>query len=168
MRLSDPPRVPRRVPWSVRFAKQLTEPAVRARESLGGTDARTLARELVATTQAERSAAFEGAPMKRARRHGLARNAAVTFASLSAGASGNPSPARDRLPSMRTSPRSGRAHARRAAPVGRLGTGVREHVAWALLRLGDEARHAARRGYSDFRYSTRSAFWRAPRPSDFF
>jgi epoxyqueuosine reductase len=61
----------------VRFAQELREPAFAARESLGGRDVRTLARELLAMSQAEFSAAFEGRPMKRAKLPRVKRNAAV-------------------------------------------------------------------------------------------
>jgi len=49
---------------------------------LGTRDARTLARELLAMSQPEFSAAFRGSPMKRAKRRGLARNAAVALGNV--------------------------------------------------------------------------------------
>ena len=58
----------------MRFARELTEPGLAPRESLG-TNARTLARELPAMNQAELSAAFKGSPMKRVKLRRLKRNA---------------------------------------------------------------------------------------------
>ncbi len=67
-------------PWNVRFSEELPDESPFApREVLAGKDARTLARELLAMSQAEFSAAFKGSPMKRAKRRGLARNAAVAL-----------------------------------------------------------------------------------------
>jgi epoxyqueuosine reductase len=99
-------------PWNVRFAQELKEPAFATRESLGGRDARTLARELLAMSQADFSAAFKGSPMKRARRRGLARNAAVVL--------GNVGVAAD-VPVLE-------AALTHDEPL------VREHAAWALAR----------------------------------
>jgi epoxyqueuosine reductase len=68
--------------WHIRFAQELTEPAFAAREVPTGRDARMLARELLSMTQPEFSAAFEGSPMKRTKRCGLARNAAVVLGNV--------------------------------------------------------------------------------------
>jgi epoxyqueuosine reductase len=105
-------------PWNVRFAQELTERAFAPRSALGSTDgppkdARTLARELLAMSQTEFSAAFKGSPMKRAKRRGLARNAAVAL--------GNVGTAAD-IPMLEAA----LAH---DEPL------VREHAAWALARL---------------------------------
>ena len=83
---------------------------------LAGKDARTLARELLGMTQPEFSAAFEGAPMKRAKQRGLKRNAAVVL--------GNVGTADDIgvLTRALDDPE----------PL------VREHAAWALRRLDGE------------------------------
>lgn len=48
-------------------------------EALAGKDARTLAREILQMTQEEFSRAFQNSPMKRAKRRGLKRNAAVVL-----------------------------------------------------------------------------------------
>ena len=64
-------------PWNRRFASELREPALAAREALAGRDPRTLAREILGMTQEEFSVAFKGSPMKRAKLRGLERNAAV-------------------------------------------------------------------------------------------
>ena len=83
-------------------------------------DARTLARELLAMSQAVFAAAFEGSPMKRAKRRGPARNAAVAL--------GTPAP--------------GSGQADLDADVAALEAAlehdeplVREHAAWALARI---------------------------------
>ena len=70
-------------PWNVSFAKELPDASpLRAREFLAGKDARTLARELLAMTQEEFSAAFKDSPMKRAKLRGLKRNAAVVLGNV--------------------------------------------------------------------------------------
>jgi len=66
----------------VRFARELAEPAFAPREALAGKDARTLAREILAKTQEEFSAAFKNSPMKRAKLRGLKRNAAVVLGNV--------------------------------------------------------------------------------------
>ena len=58
----------------------MTEPAFTAREGLDSLDAQELAHEFLTMSQAEFSARFKGSAMKRAKRakrRGLARNAAV-------------------------------------------------------------------------------------------
>lgn len=66
-------------PWNVRFSRDAAEPAFAPRTALGGAaglkDARTLATEIMATSQDEFSAAFRKSPMKRAKLRGLQRNA---------------------------------------------------------------------------------------------
>ena len=70
-------------PWNQRFARELPEDSPFApREFIAGKDARQLARELLAMTQEEFSAAFKGSPMKRAKLRGLKRNAAVVLGSV--------------------------------------------------------------------------------------
>ena len=69
-------------PWNVRFAQQLDEPAFAPRGTLAGRDARTLARELLSTTQQEFSSVFKNSPMKRAKLRGLKRNAAVVLGNV--------------------------------------------------------------------------------------
>ena len=67
-------------PWNEKFATALPDDSPFAsREALGGKDARTLARELLAMSQDEFSVAFKGSPMKRAKLRGLKRNAAVVL-----------------------------------------------------------------------------------------
>lgn len=102
-------------PWNVSFSSELTEPAFRSRDFLTGKDARTLARDLLGLTQSEFSAAFKNSPMKRAKRRGLARNAAVVL--------GNIGTAED-IPVLQTA-----LHHDEAL--------VHEHAAWALNQLRD-------------------------------
>ena len=72
-------------PWNERFATALAaDSPFQPRAAIAGRDARTLARELLAMTQEEFSAAFKGSPMKRAKLHGLQRNAAVVLGNISA------------------------------------------------------------------------------------
>ena len=103
-------------PWN-RKAPATTEPAFAAREGLGAPDLI----ELLEMDQAAFSARFRGSPIKRTKRRGLLRNAAVAL-----GNSGD----------------------RRAVPALVEGLSdpealVRGHAAWALGRLGgDEARAA--------------------------
>ena len=69
-------------PWNVRFAQVNKVPQFAPREFLAGKDAPTLARDVLALTQEEFSAAFKGSPMKRAKLSGLKRNAAVVLDNL--------------------------------------------------------------------------------------
>ena len=69
-------------PWNARFARDVQVPEFAPREFLAGKDARQLARDLLATTQEEFSAAFKGSPMKRAKLRGLKRNAAVVLGNV--------------------------------------------------------------------------------------
>jgi epoxyqueuosine reductase QueG len=66
-------------PWNVRFSQPNAVPEFAPREVLAGKDARELARDLLAMTPEEFSAAFKGSPMKRAKLRGLKRNAAVVL-----------------------------------------------------------------------------------------
>ncbi|HEX2719111.1 MAG TPA: 4Fe-4S double cluster binding domain-containing protein, partial [Gemmatimonadaceae bacterium] len=70
-------------PWNEKFASGLADTSPYApREALGAKDARTLARELLGTSQEEFTAAFKGSPMKRAKLRGLKRNAAVVLGNV--------------------------------------------------------------------------------------
>ena len=106
-------------PWNVRFARELPDDSpYRAREALGGKDARALARELLGMSQAEFSAAFKGSPMKRAKLRGLKRNAAVVL--------GNVGTADD-------------VHVLERVRDEEPDEMVREHAAWALGRIARRA-----------------------------
>ena len=67
-------------PWNAKFFQALAEDSpFRAREFAAGTDAVTLARDILALDQEAFSAAFRMSPMKRAKLAGLQRNAAVVL-----------------------------------------------------------------------------------------
>ena len=104
-------------PYNHKFARELSEPSFAARPAIYGTDASTLARELLAMSQPEFSAAFKRSPMKRAKLRGLKRNAAVVL-----GNAGDVSA----LPSL-------------IAALSDSEPRVRAHVAWALGRIGSPA-----------------------------
>jgi epoxyqueuosine reductase len=72
-------------PWNVKFASHNTVPEFEPRAVLAGKDARELARDLLAMTPEEFSAAFKGSPMKRAKLRGLKRNAAVVLGNIRTG-----------------------------------------------------------------------------------
>jgi epoxyqueuosine reductase len=62
-------------PWNVRFSRDVTEPALRAREGLTDPDAA----ELLALNDEQWRSRFAKSAMTRAKRRGLARNAAVVL-----------------------------------------------------------------------------------------
>jgi epoxyqueuosine reductase len=108
-------------PWNVRFAKELPNDSPYApREALGTEDARTLARDSLGMSQPEFSATFKGSPMKRAKRRGLARSAAVALGTV--GTLGTPRRSKPSCSTMShapASPRRGRSTAPR--PQSRFG-----------------------------------------------
>jgi len=69
-------------PWNESFARELREPAFRARDVIAGRDARTLAREMLAMDEEAYRAAFRKSPMKRAKLDGLKRNARVVLGAM--------------------------------------------------------------------------------------
>ena len=69
-------------PYNVKFAQELGEAAFAPRPTIGDRDARSLARELLAMDDESFRGAFKGSPMKRAKRRGLARNAAVVLGNI--------------------------------------------------------------------------------------
>ncbi|HWI14188.1 MAG TPA: HEAT repeat domain-containing protein [Burkholderiales bacterium] len=116
----------------MRFARELPEESpYQPREALAGKDARTLARELLAMTPEEFSAAFKDSPMKRAKLRGLKRNAAAVL--------GNLRDPRD-VPALATA-------------LSDLEPLVRRHAAWALSAIGSpealDALQAAAESESD-------------------
>jgi epoxyqueuosine reductase len=66
-------------PYNVKFARELREPAFVARAAIRDKTPQNLARDLLAMDDEEFRSAFRGSPMKRAKRRGLARNAAVVL-----------------------------------------------------------------------------------------
>lgn len=66
----------------MKFPQALKVPEFAPRQFIAGKDARTLARDILAMTQEEFSAAFKGSPMKRAKLRGLKRNAAVVLGNM--------------------------------------------------------------------------------------
>lgn len=112
-------------PWNVKFARELpSDSPFRARESLGGKDARTLARELLAMSQEEYAERFRGSPMKRAKWQGLKRNAAVALGNVGSS---------DDAPAV-------------IAALRDESSVVRSHAAWALGRITSPEAIAALRG----------------------
>jgi epoxyqueuosine reductase len=101
-------------PWNEKFARAATEPAFAPREALEGKDARTLARELLAMDDDAYAVAFRGSAMKRAKRRGLARNAAVVLGNVGTA---------DDLPVLAT--------ALAADPDAM----VRSHAVWAIAQI---------------------------------
>lgn len=100
-------------PYNIKFAQELKERAFAPREVIAGKDVRTLAREILAMSQEDFTAAFRHSPMKRAKLKGLKRNAAVVL--------GNTGTMED-VPVLRQALAD-------SEPL------VREHAAWALAQL---------------------------------
>lgn len=69
-------------PYNIKFARELREPAFAPREAILGKSAGELARALLSMDDEAFRAAFRHSPMKRAKRRGLARNAAVVLENL--------------------------------------------------------------------------------------
>jgi epoxyqueuosine reductase len=68
-------------PWNVRFSQDLREPAFRAREVIDD-DARAVATRILAMDDEAFRGEFKGSAMKRAKRRGLARNAATVLGNV--------------------------------------------------------------------------------------
>jgi len=68
--------------WNEKFALPLREEAFMPRAAITGKDALALARELLEMSDEEFRIGFKGSPMKRAKRRGLARNAAVVLGNV--------------------------------------------------------------------------------------
>jgi epoxyqueuosine reductase len=66
-------------PYNVKFARELREPAFVARAAIRDKSPQRLARDLLAMGDEDFRSAFKRSPMKRAKREGLARNAAVVL-----------------------------------------------------------------------------------------
>ena len=68
-------------PWNVRFSRDVREDAFRPRDVLNG-DARAIARRILSMDDDSFRGDFKGSPMKRAKRRGLARNAATVLGNV--------------------------------------------------------------------------------------
>jgi epoxyqueuosine reductase len=68
-------------PWNVRFSRDIREEAFRPRDVLDG-DARAIARRILSMDDDSFRRDFKGSPMKRAKRRGLARNAATVLGNV--------------------------------------------------------------------------------------
>jgi len=104
-------------PWNVSFARELREPEFAARPGLDSTEARTLSRDLLVMSADTFRVRFRNSAMKRAKRRGLARNAAVVLGSL-----GTP----DDLAAL-------------DAALQHDDVLVREHAEWAIARITGRA-----------------------------
>jgi epoxyqueuosine reductase len=71
-------------PYNVKFAQELRQPAFAARAAIGDRDAQSIARQMLAMDDDGFRAVFKGSPMKRAKRRGLVRNAAVLLGNIGA------------------------------------------------------------------------------------
>lgn len=69
-------------PYNIKFAQELREPAFAPRASIGERDARSLANALLSLDDDAFRDSFRGSPIKRAKRRGLLRNAAVVLGNL--------------------------------------------------------------------------------------
>jgi len=100
-------------PYNIKFAQELREPAFAPRAAIANKDAQSLARDLLAMDDDDFRAAFSGSPMKRAKRRGLLRNAAVVLGNI--GDEGD----KDAL----------------AVAANNIDPVVREHAEWALEQI---------------------------------
>ncbi|HVF39867.1 MAG TPA: tRNA epoxyqueuosine(34) reductase QueG [Gemmatimonadaceae bacterium] len=69
-------------PWNVTFSRDLTERQLAPRELVSGKATGEMARSVLAMDEKAFRNAFKGSPMKRAKRRGLARNAAVALGNI--------------------------------------------------------------------------------------
>ena len=69
-------------PWNTSFSRELKEDALRPRALFDGRGPRELAIELLTMSEESYVNEFRGSPMKRAKRRGLARNAAVVLGNV--------------------------------------------------------------------------------------
>jgi epoxyqueuosine reductase len=108
-------------PWNVSFSREIREAALRPREMFASKESRELAREILKMTDETYRENFSGSAMKRAKRRGLARNAAVVL--------GNIGDERDVPALVRATNDSDSV--------------VREHAEWALTQIdADRIAHA--------------------------
>jgi epoxyqueuosine reductase len=69
-------------PYNIKFAQELREPAFAPRAVIAEWGAQSLARDILAMDDDAFRTAFRNSPMKRAKRRGLARNAAVVLGNV--------------------------------------------------------------------------------------
>jgi epoxyqueuosine reductase len=69
-------------PYNIKFARELRETAFAPRAAIANRDAQSLARALLVMDDDGFRGAFRGSPMKRAKRRGLLRNAAVVLGNI--------------------------------------------------------------------------------------
>ena len=69
-------------PWNISFARELSEEAFSARRMFDRRSAREISLDLLEMDDETYSASFSGSPMKRAKRRGLSRNAAVVLGNV--------------------------------------------------------------------------------------
>ena len=100
-------------PWNVKFSEELGEPAFGPRDAIARKSALELSRDLIAMDEEQFRSHFRNSPMKRAKRRGLARNAAVVLGNLG-------------------SPRDADVLVRALEDPEPL---VRDHAGWALERI---------------------------------
>jgi epoxyqueuosine reductase len=100
-------------PWNEKFSRDVTEPAFAPRPAIAGKDAAGLARDFLTMDDVAYRETFRGSAMKRAKRAGLARNAAVVL--------GNTGTIED-VPLLNATARDG-------YPL------VQSHAAWALEQI---------------------------------
>jgi epoxyqueuosine reductase len=105
-------------PWNVSFARELRDDALHPREFLKGRSARELAIEILKMTDDDYNQSFKGSPMKRAKRRGLGRNAAVVLGNVGIA---------DDVPLLKEAMTD-------AEPI------VAEHAKWALAEITSRAR----------------------------
>ena len=102
-------------PWNVSFARDLPDDSpFTSREALAGKEPRQLAAEILSMDDEAFRIAFKGSPIKRAKRRGLARNAAIVL--------GNIGTAED-VPAL-------------AAALADPEPLVQRHAEWAISRIG--------------------------------
>ena len=99
-------------PWNVRFSRDLRERAFRPREVVDG-DSRAIARRILSMDDDSFRTGLKGSPMKRAKRRGLARNAATALGNIGAA---------DDIPTL-------------VAALDDPEPLVAEHAAWAIERI---------------------------------
>ncbi len=115
-------------PWNHTFSKPSTEPAFAARLHIDGVDSLQLSRWLLGISREEYASAFRGSPMKRTKRAGLVRNAAVVLGNVGSS---------DDVAVL-------------SAALADEESLVRSHVAWALGSIGTAGALAALRARLPF------------------